>query len=72
MAWVEERVHDKPPCPHRTRPEACMSDRGRLWECDDCGARFRVLTVDYGHDVMPGEAQVGAYWYREAKHGRRT
>lgn len=69
MGWVEEPA---PPCRHEGRPEARTRDRGRLWECDDCGDRFRVKTVDYGHDVMPGEQQVEAHWYAEAKHAQRV
>lgn len=63
MGWVEQ---PPAPCNHPDRPLPLSRDQGRIWECDECGERFAVDVVDYGHDVMPGEARVEAHW-RKAK-----
>lgn len=60
MPWIESPPE---PCKHPNRPAARYGEQ-RQWECGTCGERFRVRSVDYGHDVMPGESPVGADWVR--------
>lgn len=35
---------------------------GRVWQCDECDTRWRVVVMDFGHDVMPGESQTEVVW----------
>lgn len=67
MGWV---ARPPAPCEHLDRPEPRIGDAGRVWECDNCGVRSTVVVVDYGHDVMPGEASVEARWREAGRHAR--
>ena len=60
MPWIDPPVR----CAHRDQPTPTTRDDGRVWECSSCGSRWRVVTVDHGHDVMPGEQQLTAHWQR--------
>lgn len=65
MGWVDEPAAS---CSHPGRPEPITRNEGRTWECDSCGGRWILEVDDYGHDVKPGEASVGARW-RELRLG---
>ncbi len=62
MPWLEPPV---PPCKHTGRPlssHLSFTDRGRIWQCATCQQKFKVIHVDFGHDVMPGEASWEMRW----------
>lgn len=59
MPWIEEPLR----CQHPDRPEPRVGDQNRIWECPQCLNRWRVIVVDFGHDVMHGEKQWQAQWW---------
>lgn len=59
MPWVDQPE----PCCHPDRPPPKIRDEDKVWECSDCQERWRVVVVDHGHDIMPGEDQVEAQWW---------
>lgn len=62
MGWLPEPPK---PCAHPTRPKAEPRDEGRLWECDDCTAVFRVEVIHYEQrDINLGEPSAEASWRR--------
>lgn len=60
--WIAERQR----CEHPGRPDAAYVWVGRVWQCDECDTRWRVIFMDFGHDVMPGEPQTEVVWKQVA------
>src|SRR5438045_2548464 len=59
MPWVDPEPE---PCTHPDRPEPRTSDNRKVWECAGCGAQWRVVVEDMGHDVMAGERPYQIRW----------